>query len=109
MLCLQKVPGAVNSNQMVGNRLSLRLGRVIEMLLRGPACFDFDSFIKASPDLESWSPEQLWLHFVLEDQFSGRKFWYICCSTCFQTKAIDHLRTQMYVQVWAEENVCFCT
>ncbi len=73
--CLQKAPGAVNSNQMVGNRLSLRLGRVIEMLLRGPACFDFDSYIKASPDLESRSPEQLWLQFVLEDQFSGRKFW----------------------------------
>ena len=68
-------PGAVNSNLMTGNKLSLRMGRVIEMLLRGPACFDFKSYLKASPDLEAWSREQVWLRFVLEDQFTGRKFW----------------------------------
>ena len=60
---------------MTGNKLSLRMGRVIEMLLRGSACFDFESYLRASPDLKAWSREQIWLHFVLEDQFTGRKFW----------------------------------
>lgn len=71
----QKVPGAVNSNTLMRNPLSLRLGRVIEMLLRGPACFDFDSYLMASPDVDASSREAIWTHFCLEDQFSGRKFW----------------------------------
>ena len=60
---------------MTGNKLSLRMGRILEMLLRGPACFDFNAYVKASPDLEAWSRELIWLQFVLEDQFTGRKFW----------------------------------
>ena len=74
-LPLQKVPGAVNSNMLMRNPLSLRLGRVIEMLLRGPACFDFESYLMASPDMDGSSWEAIWTHFCLEDQFSGRKFW----------------------------------
>ena len=68
-------PGSVNSNQVTGNKLSLRMGRVIEMLLRGSTCFDFESYVKANPDLESMSREQIWLRFALEEQFNGRKFW----------------------------------
>ena len=72
---MQKTPGATNSNQMTSNKLSLRMGRIIEMLLRGPTCFDFDSYLRANPDLEGLSRELIWLRFVLEDQFTGRKFW----------------------------------
>ena len=65
----------MNSNTLMVNPLSLRLGRVIEMVLRGPACFDFDSYLVASPDVDASSREAIWTHFCLEDQFSGRKFW----------------------------------
>ncbi len=72
----QKSPGAVNSNQMTTNKLALRLGRVLEMMLRGPACFDFENYLKANPDLVALpSREHIWMQFVLEDQFLGRKFW----------------------------------
>ena len=76
LFCLQKIPGAVNSNQIRANKLAARMGRVLEMMLRGPACFDFERYLKANPDLLAVpSREHLWMQFLLEDQFNGRKFW----------------------------------
>ena len=81
--CRQKSPGAVNSNQMTTNKLALRLGRVLEMMLRGPACFDFENYLKANPDLVALpSREHIWMQFVLEDQFLGRKFWWESLPAC---------------------------
>lgn len=89
--CLQKSPGAVNSNQMTTNKLALRLGRVLEMMLRGPACFDFENYLKANPDLVALpSREHIWMQFVLEDQFLGRKFWCESLPACHDNNVMGH-------------------
>ena len=82
---------------MTTNKLALRLGRVLEMMLRGPACFDFDNYLKANPDLVALpSREHLWMQFVLEDQFIGRKFWWVSLPACREASVLCYLPLECY-------------
>ena len=50
------------------------------MLMRGPACFDFDLYRARSADLAALADQDaLWGHFVRDGQFEGRVFRFASC------------------------------
>ena len=64
-----------NANRMTLDNLSLRLGRVMMMLLRGPECFDTTYFLTENQHFpRTYTPSQLWEDFVRRGQFRGDKF-----------------------------------
>lgn len=72
---LQDGEGAVNSNLYKDRKWSYRLSKAIAMLIRGPACFDFDLYHSKSADLAALTDkDELWEHFVRDGQFEGRVF-----------------------------------
>ena len=72
---LQGGNGRVNSNVYEGRKFSYRMSKMIVMLMRGRACFDFDLYHSRSLDLaEMTDKDTLWDHFVKHGQFEGRIF-----------------------------------
>lgn len=65
----------VNTNAYKDKKSRYRLSKAITMLIRGPACFDFDLYLSKSADLAAMTDrEELWEHFVRDGQFEGRVF-----------------------------------
>ena len=65
----------MNSNVYEGRKFSYRMSKMIVMLMRGRACFDFDLYLSKSLDLaEMTDKDALWDHFVKHGQFEGRIF-----------------------------------
>ena len=80
----------MNSNIYRDRKSSFRLSKAITMMIRGPACFDFDLYRSKSADLAGLTDnDMLWEHFVRGGQFEGRVFRYasvyVALSECMRT------------------------
>lgn len=77
-LCdIQGQVGVVNSNEYKRSPMSFRMGKILQMQIRGSSCFDFDYYRHHSPDLSTYtSNRQIWYDFVNQEQFTGRHFRY---------------------------------
>ena len=74
---MQDGDGNVNRNLYRDRKSTYRLSKAITMLIRGPACFDFDLYRSKSADLAALPDnDMLWEHFVRDGQFEGRVFRY---------------------------------
>lgn len=68
---------SINSNEYVRSPMSFRMGKILQMQMRGSPCFDFVYYRHHSPDLPNHtSDKQLWFDFVRTEQFTGRRFRY---------------------------------
>ncbi len=68
-------------NRYVSALREYRLGPMLGMVERGPACFDFALYLEASPDLAASLPHSLphlWHHWVHHGQFEERPHAFHC-------------------------------
>ena len=72
---------SANSNAYLEAPLYHRIGKTLEMQLRGKHCFDFKYYRQMAPDLKDFSEKDMWSDFVHTEQFQGRQFRYACEAT----------------------------
>ena len=76
-LPVQGKASAIITNQYKTSPLHFRMGRILQLQLRGKSCFDFKFYRKHSPDIPvTQTDDRLWEDFVASEQFVGRRFRY---------------------------------
>ena len=71
----QGAPSAINRNALTLDKLGPRMGQVLQMMLRGSECFDFDHYKSENWYIPSTRSEgTIWNDFVEQGQFLGGKF-----------------------------------
>ncbi|BDA51685.1 hypothetical protein COCOBI_19-2410 [Coccomyxa sp. Obi] len=99
--------GVVNSNEYQRSPMSFRLGKILQMQLRGSSCFDFEYYRDQYPEIPyHTSNTKVWYDFVRMEQFTGRRFRFLCQNPLLEDSTVTKMIRWQAQQIESRQQIC---